>query len=336
MNDTTAPESGRAVGSPAWCGRLLRSTLSDTLPLIVEALGTAADLPTGAPRTILHDFVSNHEHAEFLGGIVLQSKIDMERSIRAVADYVSAIVTLLETGGDAVVSVMALSRSAGESVLRFCHIHDPTVTPARTLTRMAAYQLESIEDNLRTAEAFGEHGEDDAREARENIATMHRYLTDHGFSRLPGQRRPEFTVNITLAGETQNVSFNATDAYRRYLAVGYWDWAIGSGATHGRGWLLPNIVGTFDEEPFMERSDVATTVTLQLLELADAFATAIGGHTGISIENYKRKIHQRRIGATAADRPHDGQAVSHRDYGLERAAPSFPLGTDGSSFRGTP
>ena len=224
MSDV-APARLRVVGSPAWCARLLRSTLSDTLPLIMKSLETAGDLPAGAPRTVLHEFVSAHEHAEFLSEIVLQSKIDMERSIRAVADFIRGIITLFESGGTSVVSTMALARSAGESVLRFCYIHDPNVPPDRTLTRMVAYQLESSEDNLRTAEAFGVHGASDARDARENIVTMHGDLTGNGFERLAG-RRPEFTVNITLNGETENISFNATDAYRRYLAVGYWDWAL--------------------------------------------------------------------------------------------------------------
>ena len=333
MNEV-APGRLRAVGSPAWCARLLRATLDDTLPQIIKALETANTCPAGAPRTVLHEFVSAHEHAEFLSAIVLQSKIDMERSIRAVADFIGGIIALFESGGASVVSTMALTRSAGESVLRFCHIHDPHMTPARTLTRMVAYQLESIEDHLRTAEAFGVHGESEAREARENIAKMHGAITDNGFERRAGTRRPEFTVNITLKGETENISFNATDAYRRYLAVGSWDWALGSGATHGRGWFLPNIVGTFDGAPFMERDEVAVIVTLQILELADAFALAFGGHTGSDVDEYQRKTHLRRIGVTAASGEQNGQPVSHRDYGQRQVTPTFRSRTDGSSFRG--
>lgn len=321
------------VGSAAWCARLLRSTLDDTLQLIVDALATGADLIEGAPRAALHGFVSAHDNAEFLSGVVLQSKIDMERSIRAVGDLVHAIIALFEASGGSPVSTMVLARSAGESILRFCHIHDPSCSPARTLIRMAAYQLESIEDNLRTAEAFGIHGETDAREALANIATMHGYLASNGFVRRVGQRRPEFTVNLTFCGETENVSFNATDAYKRHLPVGYWDWALGSGATHTRGWFLPNIVGTFDEEPFMDDREVAATVTLQILELASAFAAALGGHTGMDTDEYQRKVHQRRVGVTATDSA-TGQPVGHREYGRRQVSPTFPLGTDGSSFLG--
>lgn len=325
-------ERRREVGSPEWCARLLRSTRDDTLLLITEALAVAGDRVPGAPRTVLQTYVNASSQAEFFGSIVLQSKIDMERSIRAAADLLSAIITLFESGGVAAMSAMVLARSTGEIIMRFCHIHEPSLPPPRTLLRMAAYQLESIEDNLRTAEAFGEDGEEDARRAREQIPTMHDFLTTNGIQRLANPRRPEFTLNLTLDGSTENVKFNATEAYRRYLRVGFWDWALGSGATHGRGWFLPNVVGTFDEAPFMNSSEIAVTVTLQILELATAFAVATGGHTGMDTSEYLRKVHQRRIGATVADRPQTGHAVSHHEYGQRHMAPRFPLGTDGSSF----
>lgn len=322
----------REVGSPEWCARLLRATMSDTLALITETLAVAGNGVGSSPRAALKQYVQSHEHGDFLGAVVLQSKVDMERSIRAAADLGCAIVTLFEAGGTSVMGSLVLARSAGEIIMRFCHIHDPNLPPARTLLRMAAYQLESIEDNLRTAIAFGAHGEDDARDARANITEMHRFFADNGIERLADSRRPEFTVNLSLDGVTENVKFNATDAYRRFLPVGYWDWALGSGATHGRGWFLPNVLGTFDEEAFMDRGEVAITVTLQILELATAFSVAVGGHTGAATDDFERKVHQRRLGATAADRDQPGHAVSHREYGQPPTVPRFPMGTGGSSF----
>ena len=229
-------------------------------------------------------------------------------------------------------SAMVLARSAGEIIMRFCHIHDPNVPPTRTLLRMAAYQLESVEDQLRTAEAFGEHGQDDARQAHENMSGMQSFITDSGIVRLADSRRGEFTLNLSLDGATENIKFNATAAYSRYLQVGFWDWALGSGATHGRGWFLPNVMGTSDEPPSMSRSEVAITVTLQLLELATAFAVVLGGHTGMDTNEYLRKVHQRRIGATAVDRARPGFAVGHQQYGDRLMAPTFPMGTGGASF----
>jgi len=333
---STASDGTRDVGSPEWCARLIRSTLDETLPLITEALAAAADLVEGAPRTVLREYVSAKEHGAFLGAVVLQSKIDMERSIRAVADLAKGIIALFETGMETTMSAMVLARSAGEIIMRFCHIYDPSVPPARTLLRMAAYQLESIEDNLRTAEAFGVHGASDADQARENITAMHGFFTNNGLARLADTRRGEFTVNLTLDGVTENVKFNATAAYMRFLQVGFWDWALGSGATHGRGWFLPNVVGTFEEAPFMTRGEVAVTVTLQIMELATAFAAALGSHTGMDTNEYQRKVHQRRLGASAADREQTGHAVGHREYGQRQVAPTFPLGTDGASFAARP
>lgn len=322
----------REVGSPPWCARLLRTTLEDSLALITDGLAASGRRLPGASRTVLHQYVEAHAHGNFLGSVVLQSKIEMERSIRAVADLVTGIITLFEAGGVAVMSSMVLARSAGEIIMRFCHIHDPNVTPAKTLLRMAAYQLESVEDNLRTSEAFGVHGERDAKEAHENIREMQRFLTGHGIALLPDRRRPEFTTNISLDGETESVKFNATDAYRRYLQVGFWDWALGSGATHGRGWFLPNVIGTFQEKPFSDRDEIAATVTLQILELATALAVAVGGHTGMDTNEFQRKVHQRRLGVTVADREQAGHAVSHREYGQRQVAPRFPMGTGGASF----
>lgn len=289
--------------------------MTESLALIDHALDTAADLVPGSPRAVLHDYVSSGAHADIYGAFVLQSKIDTERSLRAVADLVNGIITLFEAERGAAVSTMVLARSAGENIMRFCHVYDADEPPQRTLLRMVAVQLESVEDNLRTAEAFGPHGQDDARSARKNIAAMQEMVQDAGIVRLANQRRPEFTTNLTLDGVTENVRFNATESYRRYLQVGFWDWALGSGATHGRAWLLPNIVGTFDESPFMDRNDISITVTLQVLELATAFARSIGGHSGADTDLYQRKVHQRRLGVTAADRPPAEYAVSHSDYG---------------------
>lgn len=78
----------------------------------------------------------------------------------------------------------------------------------------------------------------------------------------------------------------------------------------------------------MERDEVAVTVTLQILELADAFAVALGGHTGSDIDEYHRKTHQRRIGVIAASSEQSGQPVSHREYGQRQVAPTFPSRTD--------
>src|SRR5688572_23440999 len=100
MSDAVpASEAPRVVGSPQWCARLLRATLDDSLTLTAEALEVSASRLPGAPRTVVQQYGQAHEHGNFLGAVVLQSKIDMERSIRAVADLVTGIITLFEAGG---------------------------------------------------------------------------------------------------------------------------------------------------------------------------------------------------------------------------------------------
>lgn len=304
------------------------------LPLVSSSLGAASDLPANAPRTALREYVQNHPHGSFLGAVALQSKEDMERPLRAVADFVDAIATLFESSSNAVVSSMALARTAGEAVVRFCYVYDPEQPPNRTLARMAAVQLLAIEENLRTAEAFGEYGKDDAAEAVKDIEEMHRWLTENGFQRKPAKRE-QFTANISLDGAVENISFNATDAFKKYIKVGSWEWALGSGAVHTRGWLLPNLVGTFSEPPFMGRDEVARSVTLALLELATAFTASIGGHCGLNPDSYLKKIHRRRVAVTAHDNPEGGQAIGHREYGERQVRPVCPYGIGGESFVST-
>lgn len=83
----------------------------------------------------------------------------------------------------------------------------------------------------------------------------------------------------------------------------------------------------------MDRNEIAVTVTLQILELATAFAVAAGGHTSADTDEYL-KVHLRRLGVTEADRGNDGNAVSHRECGDRVLAPRFPMGTGGASFPG--
>lgn len=104
---------------------------------------------------------------------------------------------------------------------------------------------------------------------------------------------------------------------------------------HTHGWLLPNLVGSFSEPSFVDRDEVARSVTLALLELAAAFAASIGRHCGLDPDPYLKKIHRRRVAVTAHDNPESGQAVEHCEYGERQVRPVFPYGTGGESLVGT-
>ncbi|MBT2518760.1 hypothetical protein J7E29_15045 [Streptomyces sp. ISL-90] len=319
-------------GSPAWTARLLRSTLQDAVDMLADASEVAVQQPSVAHRASIHAYITQSPHRELLAGVYDFNKEVVERLLRASFDMTKAIIGILESDDPAPVSALILDRALGEVILRVCFIYDAAVPPARTLVRMALYQLESLEGNLRTAEAFGEEGADEAARARETIAEMHAMLTAGGFEIGPG-RRPSLSAWLRLDGETESASFNATDAYKRYVKVGSWQWAIGSGATHSLGWLLPNVVGTVDEPPMSTPSETLLTVFLSIIEVADALAQAVHGYTGADIEWFLKKIHQRRLGASAAQGDPMSHAVDHREYGSKLRQPSFPTASGGASFR---
>lgn len=290
---------GKVVGSPAWTARLLRNTLHDTVDMLGDAAEASVQNPPKGHLSDVLRYLRGNTHREFLAGVYDANKDATERILRASFDIVTSIITILESHDPGPVSTLVLDRALGESILRVCHIHDAEARPARTLVRMAVYQLESIEGNLRTAEAFGPDGESEARRARENIQELHSMLTTHGFSRADA-RRPPLTAWLSFDGERESAKFNATDAYRRYLSIGSWSWAIGSGATHSMGWLLPNIVGTVDEPPLATPAQSILMTASSCIELADALARTANHYTAADVGPFLRRNHLRRIATNEA------------------------------------
>ena len=306
--------------------------MADSVTLMSRALAAHhEDLP-GTAFTNLNAFISADANAEILAGICEVSLESLERLIRMCGDLSSSIAVLMESKEFTAVSPMVLERVLGEAVLRICYIFDVAIPPARMLVRMAAYQLEAVEDQLHTTEDFGKDGIDEVEADTAQIHNMHALLATAGFERTPA-RRDIFTASLSLQGQRDNVDMNATDAYKRYIKVGQWQWATGSGAIHSRGWFLPNVFGARSELPVSSRDDVAVTVALSVLELSDSFARAARGFTGVDIDGILRKNHQRRLGLSGPDIGHDKQAVHYSDYGVKPE----PLGADsnsiGASFR---
>lgn len=322
--------TAKPKGSPAWAARLLQATLLDAVDMLGDAAEAGVREPPTAHRAAVLSYLRQNPHADLLAGIYDSNKDTTERLVRASYDVVKTLIRIMESDDPTPVSALILDRALGESILRICYIHDATVPAAKNLTRMAVYQLEAIEGNLRTAEAFGDDGTAEAARARENIAEMHSLLRAGGFEIGEG-RRPPLSGWLRLDGQTESASFNATDAYKRYIRVGSWQWAIGSGATHGLGWLLPNVVGTVEEEPMSTAPETLLTVLMSCIEIADALARSAQAYTGADVDQFLRKIHQRRLGASAALGVPMGRAVDHREYG----GPSFrqPTTTTGAIFR---
>lgn len=321
------------VGSPGWSARMLRGLLNDVEAALGDAAAAGVQEPPTGQRAVIREYLVR-SNEELLWAVLDVHQDTTQRLIRAALDIAKSIIRILDSEDPGPVSALILDRALGEAAMRLCFIHEPGIAPARSLVRMALYQLESIEGNLRTAEAFRGDGLDEAARARENIAEMHARLTAGGFEIGPGRREP-YSGWLRLDGETESASFNATDAYQRYLKVGSWQWAIGSGATHGLGWLLPNVVGTVDEDPMSTPQETLLTVVLSTIEVADALVRTAGGYTGTDVDPHLKRIHQRRLGVSAALGIPTGYAIHHSEYGDRTVAPRFPHGTGGASFAGS-
>lgn len=319
-------------GAGPYMARLLRAAMKDARKLFEEAVEAAAERRPNAGITSFDRWARSHEHASFYWAVFGQAINDAERLLGASADLAESIAVLLDTGGRSIVSPLVLPRSLGEAVLRICHTFDPNVPPARTLVRMAAFQLEGVEGNLRTARAFGRDADDEAERAAKNIAEMHAMFAAHGIERGPGRVDP-FTAWLRLEGETENLEFNATDAYKRHTPRDAWAWSLGSGATHSRGWMLPSLVGTTNDEPLSSTIETYVATSGAVLELGDAFASVAAAHADIGVDWFLKKNHLRRRGMLSWTARHTDLAVDHREYASRGASWEPSPGYLGDAFR---
>ena len=305
-------------GPGVYAARIVRAAVKDMGVLLDQTLEAGSERRPSAGITVFDQWARAHEHAAFFLAVFQQSMDDVERLLRACIDMAESIALLMETNGRSVISPLVLSRSLGEGVMRICHVIAADVPPSRTLARMAAFQLEAVEGNLRTAQAFGAQGVEEGERARGNIAEMQAWFTDHGIELGAGRVAP-FTAWVRVDGETENIEFNATDAYKRHMPRSVWHWSLGSGVTHSRGWMLPSVVGVRDEEALSSTIEMYVTTADAILELGDALATAASAHVGLDVDSYLKKNHLRRRGLLTWVRGNSDLAVGHREYAARGA-----------------
>ena len=326
----------RQFGPGGYAARIVRATIRDTGLLIEQATEAGAKRLPDSGVTALDTWMRGHPNAAFLyGGIFGQNLETTERMLGACSDIAESIALLLDTNGRVLASPFVLERALGEAIMRLCYIFDHSAPPARTIGRMAAYQLESIEGNLRAAEAFGIQGAEKAVRARENIAEMHGWLNENGFELFADRREP-FTVSLAIDGHRENIKFDATAAFKRYLPASAWQWELGSGVTHSRGWMLAGLLATSETEALTSPTEVAMAVAGSSLELGDALARAAHGHTGAEVTWYLAKNHQRRRGITSWSGMHQELAVDHTEYAKRGPNWKNREGHLGASFQRPP
>lgn len=267
-------------------------TIRDVRQMVNAAADAGGDRREGAGITVLDRWMRAHEQSDFLSGALWDQNIETMEQLLGLCNDLA---------------------ESGETVMRIAHMLDAEARPARTVARIAAYQLESIEGNLRAAEAFGTNGKTDAKEARENIRQMLWFLSDAGFQLFPDRREP-FTVSIGIDGERENLKFAATAAFKRYLPSSPWLWELGSGVTHGRGWMIGGLIETTRTDPITSAMDVALSAAGAVIELANTFARIAVSHTGLDVDSFFKANHLRRRGITSWTPNAPTLSVDHTEY----------------------
>lgn len=325
-------ESQPEFSVDVYAARVIRSTLRDSRRVIDEAVIAGGERRDGAGITLLDAWMRAHVHADFIfGGLWDQNLETAERLLTLCGELAESIAILFESPSRLAAAPFVLERALGEAIMRIAHIFDPNVLPARTVARMAAYQLETIEGNLHAALAFGENGVEEVDDARAQIAEMHGFLERAGFTRLPARREP-FTASVEIGGERENLKFNATEAFKRYLPSSPWMWELGSGVTHGRGWMLGSLIATTQTEAVSTDVDVALSVGGAVVELADALARTAAGHSGVDVDWFLKKNHLRRRGLSSWSGRGARLSVDHKEYASRPANFRARQVPDESSF----
>ncbi|MBN8981996.1 MAG: hypothetical protein J0I29_12080, partial [Rhizobiales bacterium] len=146
----------KPFGPGIYAARLLRATIFDVDNLLDEALEAGGQRRRGSGIAALDQYMRASPRRDFVYGAIFGTNMEtIERLLRTCKELAEAIALAFDSGSLVRVAPFVLERALGEAIMRICYILDAGVPPARTILRMAAYQLESVEGNLRTAEAFG-------------------------------------------------------------------------------------------------------------------------------------------------------------------------------------
>jgi hypothetical protein len=328
------PEFGPGV----YAARLVRSTIKDADRLLDQAMEAGYFRVAGTGIATLDPWMRDHPHAKFIYGEIFAENANVtERLLRNCSDLAEGLALALDANGSVLTSLYVLQRALGEAVMRICYMFDAAVAPARTMARLAAYQIESVEGNLRAAEAFGRAGKESAGRTLSHIDMLHKMMKEGGFELHPDTRRPPLTFSVSIDGERENIKFDATAAFKKYVPASAWQWELGSGVTHSRGWMLASILPTLETEAPGSTVDSIMGVALTVFELADALAVTAAAHTGVNADWFRKRIHGRRRGALSWTESHDDLAVGHVEYSNRPANFIAKKGHPGTGFyrRGT-
>jgi len=137
-------------------------------------------------------------HADpVFGQILYENANAVDRLLRHRQDLAEGIALALDANGSVLSSLYVLQRALGEAIVRIPYIFDASVAPARVIARLDADHIETVEGDLRAAEALARAGQEDAQ----RTSAISRRCTgpkEGGFELRCDSRRPPLTVSVLM------------------------------------------------------------------------------------------------------------------------------------------
>ncbi|MCU1471339.1 MAG: hypothetical protein JWQ39_2488 [Glaciihabitans sp.] len=231
------------------CVDLIRQQRRDLRTVVGAAVAVPyAEAPPTSGRRKWWNWAQARSDVNILSLVMDCGLDDAIRLLNAADDHAQAIQVLLGSEQNLMASAMTLERGRIESSLRFCYLMDATVSPVKTVLRMAAFQLEAIEGTHSTALKFGaDMPAARLAEIREAMDEAKGLLEENGFVLTKRKEADTYTYSLNFNGLDETVAFNATDAATRYFPGHSFEWSVTSGAVHSSAWLLPTVVGSAEE-----------------------------------------------------------------------------------------
>jgi len=280
-----------------YSARLLNKQRTETRSVIDSAIAHASQHPrpdgSGIEKLLL--WLEGHSNGGFYKLVVFDEGIDHSlRLLHAIDQHARSVELMLRHDAVEGATLMTIYRAALEATAQLCYLHDAMIPVQDLAARNVAARLAFFHGNETTSLAFGQHmPADKTEDIKSGVDGLQNFLRDNGVTLDEGRSPRNFAAWVQVDGSTRaNVRFNATDAISRYIG-GSWQYALGSGATHALGWLLPSYVPGIDEKLGSDH-DIVVSVVAGFLDCADAIAKTASAHSGYDTVAARRKTLKRR------------------------------------------
>jgi hypothetical protein len=176
-------------------------------------------------------------------------------------------------------SPLTLCRGVQESTVWTCHLLDPAISTECRLCRVAALWLDDTQPARAAALTFGaEHGAEVDEYHTFKVAELEAggFTVDTAASGRP--------VRVRLDDADAPLKLNLTDEVARLMPTGAPSpYRLGSGAAHGRPWMLERSATQTADGEFVGEGSTSATAALTVMLCMRAWVTAWGGYFGLDV-----------------------------------------------------